>query len=204
MSAHCHHHGNESANDPLFRRVLWIALLVNAAMFLLEIIAGRLSDSVALQADALDFLSDATNYAISLFVIDSALNVRARASMFKALCMLVFALLVLSQAVWSIVNGSQPVAVTMGLVGLLALVANAIVAVLLFRYRTGDSNMQSIWLCSRNDAIGNIAVVLAAFGVFGTGTAWPDLLVAMVMAFLALTAAWRVYRLARAELAVPM
>ncbi len=199
MSAHCQHDCNHT-DDPIFRRVLWFALVINAGMFVVEIIAGHLSDSLALQADALDFFADAANYALSLFVLGSAASVRAKASLFKAACMLFFAVFVLSQVIVSFIKGSSPEPVTMGFVGVLALAANVLVAFLLFRYRDGDSNMQSIWLCSRNDAIGNLAVVCAALGVLGTGSAWPDLVVAMIMAALAFTASVRIFKLARQEL----
>jgi Co/Zn/Cd efflux system component len=193
--------GSEEAKaDPRWRRVLWVALIVNAAMFLVEMVAGAAADSRALQADALDFLGDAGNYAVSLAVVGAVLTWRARAALLKSLFMLGFAGWVFSSAVLAFVNGTSPDAATMGVVGALALAANAGVALLLFRYRTGDANMRSVWICSRNDAIGNVAVMLAAIGVFGTGSAWPDLIVATVMAALALTGGMQVFRHAMAEL----
>ena len=193
--------GTTALNDPQWRRVLWIALLINAAMFAVEIVAGVAADSRALQADALDFLGDAANYAISLGVAGMALAWRARAALAKAATMLAFGLWVFGSAVWGFVTGSTPHAETMGLIGALALAANVVVALMLYRYRTGDANMRSVWICSRNDAIGNLAVMLAAVGVFGTGSSWPDLLVASVMAALALSGSWSVLRQARQELA---
>ena len=187
-------------NDPRWRRVLWIALLANAAMFLVEIVAGVAADSRALQADALDFFGDAANYAISLGVAGLALEWRARAALFKAASMLVFGLWVLGYAIYGIAAGSSPHPETMGIIGALALFVNVMVAVLLFRFRTGDANMRSVWLCSRNDAIGNLAVLAAAVGVFGTGRAWPDLMVAAIMALLAIWASVDVFRQARGEL----
>ena len=203
MSNHCCANGSgESAlNDPRWRRILWIALLINAAMFAVEIVAGVAADSRALQADALDFLGDAANYAISLGVAGMALAWRARAAMFKALTMLAFGLWVLGSALWGFLAGAAPHAETMGLIGALALAANVAVALMLFRYRTGDANMRSVWICSRNDAIGNLAVIGAALGVFGTGHSWPDLLVAAIMATLAIWGSAEVYRQARRELA---
>lgn len=193
--------GNETAKaDPRWRRVLWVALIVNAAMFLVEMVAGTAADSRALQADALDFLGDAGNYAISLAVVGAVLTWRARAALLKSLFMLGFAGWVFSSAVLAFLNGTSPDAATMGVVGALALAANAGVALLLFRYRMGDANMRSVWICSRNDAIGNVAVMLAAIGVFGTGSAWPDLIVATVMAALTLTGGMQVFRHAMAEL----
>ncbi len=206
MSAHCcETPGGDAAvhNDPRWRRVLWIALVANAAMFLVEIVAGVAADSRALQADALDFFGDAANYAISLGVAGMALAWRARAALLKAASMLAFGVWVLGYAVYGVLTGSDPHAQTMGVIGTLALLVNVAVAVLLFRYRTGDANMRSVWLCSRNDAIGNVAVVGAAFGVFGTGRAWPDLLVAAIMAGLAIWASVQVFGQARAELRVP-
>ena len=193
--------GSEEAKaDPRWRRVLWVALIVNAAMFLVEMVAGAAADSRALQADALDFLGDAGNYAISLAVVGAVLTWRARAALLKSLFMLGFAGWVFSSAVLAFLNGTSPDAATMGVVGALALAANAGVALLLFRYRMGDANMRSVWICSRNDAIGNVAVMLAAIGVFGTGSAWPDLIVATVMAALTLTGGMQVFRHAMAEL----
>lgn len=193
--------GSETARaDPRWRRVLWVALIVNAAMFLVEMAAGGAADSRALQADALDFLGDAANYAVSLAVVGAALVWRARAALLKSLFMLGFAGWVLASAVLAFVNGTTPDPATMGAIGALALAANAGVALLLYRYRTGDANMRSVWICSRNDAIGNVAVMLAAFGVFGTGSAWPDLIVATIMATLALTGGIQVLRQAVTEL----
>lgn len=187
-------------DNPVFRRILWFALVSNAVMFLVEILASLVSGSVSLQADALDFFSDAVNYGISILVVGMALQVRAKAALFKSATMAVFGLWVIGSAVYRSVTGSVPDAAVMGLIGMLALLVNIVVAVLLFRYRGGDSNMHSIWLCSRNDALGNIAVMFAAAGVFATATGWPDILVAALIAGLNLSAALRVMRQALAEL----
>ena len=187
-------------NNPRWRVILWIALVANAAMFVVEIIAGVAADSRALQADALDFFGDAANYAISLGVAGMALAWRARAALFKAATMLAFGLWVIGYAIYGLVVGSSPEPQTMGLIGTLALIVNIAVALLLFRDREGDANMRSVWICSRNDAIGNIAVLAAALGVFGTGQAWPDLLVAGVMAGLAIWGSVEVFNQARGEL----
>ena len=189
--------------DPVFRKILWIALIVNGGMFVVEIIASQISASVALQADALDFFGDAANYAISLFVLGMAIQMRARAALFKGVSMGLFGLFVIGNAVYSAFGGDTPEPSIMGGVAIAALIANVSVAALLFRYRTGDSNMQSIWLCSRNDAIGNLAVIAAAASVFATASRWPDLLVAGVIALLSITAAFRVVRLALVELKTP-
>lgn len=188
-------------NNPRWRMILWIALIANAAMFVVEIVAGIAADSRALQADALDFFGDAANYAISLGVAGMALSWRARAALFKAATMFAFGLWVIGYAVYGLAVGSSPEPQTMGLIGTLALLVNAAVALLLFRYREGDANMRSVWICSRNDAIGNIAVLAAALGVFGTGQAWPDLLVAGIMASLAIWGSSEVFKQARQELA---
>ena len=188
-------------NNPRWRAILWIALVANAAMFVVEIIAGVAADSRALQADALDFFADAANYAISLGVAGMALASRAKAALLKAATMLAFGLWVVGSALYGLIGGSNPEPQAMGMIGALALFVNVIVAVMLFRYREGDANMRSAWICSRNDALGNIAVLGAALGVFGTGQAWPDLLVASVMAALALWGAAIIFRQARHELA---
>lgn len=188
-------------NNPRWRAILWIALVANAAMFVVEIIAGAAADSRALLADALDFFADAANYAISLGVAGMALASRAKAALLKAATMLAFGLWVVGSAIYGLIGGSNPEPQAMGMIGALALFVNVIVAVILFRYREGDANMRSAWICSRNDALGNIAVLGAALGVFGTGRAWPDLLVASVMAALALWGAAEIFRQARRELA---
>jgi len=205
MSAHCCEHDTPSpesiANLARYRRVLWVALAVNAAMFFVEIAAGVQAGSLSLLADAIDFAGDALNYGVSLAVLAAALAWRARAAIVKALSMMGFGLFVLGRALWSVWYGAVPEAVTMGAVALLALAANVGVAWMLYAFREGDANMRSVWLCSRNDALGNLAVMAAALGVLGTGTAWPDLAVAGFMAALALHGGWVVLRQARHELA---
>ena len=170
-------------------------------MFAIEIAGGLQSGSVALLADAIDFFGDAANYALTLAVLSLPLVWRTRAALVKAATMLTFGAVVLARAGWSLGAGIPPEPLTMGLIGTLALVANLSVAALLYTFRTGDANLRAVWLCSRNDAIGNVAVLLAALGVFGTGTAWPDLVVALVMAVLAISAGWTVMRQALRELA---
>ena len=200
MSAHCCSPSPVPVVDPRYRRALWIALAINAAMFAVELVASWRSGSVSLLADSIDFFGDAGNYALSLAVLGMAIATRSKVAVFKAACMGAFGLFVLGKAAWHIEAGAPPDADTMGIVGAIAFVANAGVAWMLFRFRTGDANMRAVWLCSRNDALGNAAVMLAALGVFGTGSAWPDLLVAAVMGGLALSGAWTVFRQARREL----
>lgn len=186
--------------DPKYRRILWIALLVNAGMFGIELAGGWTSGSVSLLADAVDFFGDAVNYGVSLFVLALAPVWRSRTGLVKGITMGIYGLFVLGAAVWHLAAGTVPEASTMGAIGFLALTANGLVAVLLFAYRNGDSDMRSVWLCTRNDAIGNVAVMLAALGVFGTGTGWPDIVVAAIMGMLGLTAARSVISQARREL----
>jgi Co/Zn/Cd efflux system component len=183
-----------------YRRVLWLVFTINAVMFLTEIGAGVAVGSASLQADALDFFGDAANYAISLFVLGMALHYRAMAALAKGVSMGLFGLWIIVTAVWHALHGTLPDAYTMGLIGVLALAANAISFGLLWAHRTGDANMRSAWICSRNDVLGNLAVLLAAIGVFGTGTGWPDVIVATIMASLALQGAWLVVRQAFGEL----
>jgi Co/Zn/Cd efflux system component len=171
-------------------------------MFAVELGASWASGSVALLADSIDFFGDAGDYAISLAVLGMAAPVRTKAALFEAACMGAFGMFVLGKAVWNAQTGAVPEPVTMGAVGLAALAVNAAVALMLYRFRTGDANMRSVWICTRNDVLSNLAVMLAALGVFGTGTAWPDLVVATVMALLALTGASSVMRQARAELRI--
>jgi len=204
MSAHCCDHGHEpaaTAASPAYRRILWVALAVNLAMFFVEIGAGLAAQSVSLLADSLDFLGDAGNYGISLFVLGMALQWRARASLLKAASMGAFGAWVAVTTVQHAIAGTVPAAPVMGMVGALAFAANLGVAALLYRWREGDSNMRSVWICTRNDAIGNLAVLAAAAGVFGSGTGWPDYLVAAIMSGLALVGAVQVARQAIAELA---
>lgn len=186
--------------DGAWKRALWIALAINAAMFGVEIVAGVTAQSAALKADALDFLGDAANYAISLGVAGMTLAWRARAALLKGASLLLFGSWVLASTLWYALAGTLPRAETMGMIGVLALIANIICAVILWKHRDGDANRRSVWICSRNDAIGNIAVVAAAFGVFGTGTAWPDIIVAAVLAGLGVSGGWQIVRQARGEL----
>lgn len=190
----------QSLDSPGWRRSLWIALFINAGFFVAEIVAGVAAGSAALQADALDFFGDAANYAISLGVAGMALTWRARAAIVKGGTLIVFASWVLGSTTWHALHGTLPQAGVMGVIGFAALVANGGVALMLYRFRGGDANMRSVWICSRNDAIGNLAVLAAAVGVFGTGTGWPDLIVAAIMGGLGLAGGWQILNQARREL----
>lgn len=196
---HCQTFDPERGN-PSYRRALWIVLAINAGMFLVEIGAGLAAGSASLQADALDFLGDAANYGISLLVVGMTLRYRAMAAFAKGVSMGAFGLWVIATVVWHAVQGTLPSAVMMGAVGFAALAANAISFGILWFYRTGDANMRSAWICTRNDVLGNLAVLLAALGVFGTGTGWPDILVAATMAALALQGASTVLRQSLGEM----
>lgn len=183
-----------------YRRALWIVIALNATMFVVEITAGLTAGSMALQADALDFLGDTATYALSLYVIGHAAQWRARAALLKGISLAAFGVWVLGATLYQVFVDGTPEAVTMSVVGVLALAANVASALILFRFRNGDANVRSVWLCSRNDAIGNVAVIGAAGGVVLTGSQWPDLVVAGIMASLFLWSAAQIVRQALDEL----
>lgn len=201
----CCHDSNCASAKPMldssrWRRALWVALVVNLGFFAAEIVAGAAAGSAALQADALDFLGDAANYLISLGVVGLAFVWRSRAALVKGWTLIGLAIWVLGSTAWHAWFGTLPRAEIMGVVGGAALVANGGVALMLYRFRSGDANMRSVWVCSRNDAIGNLAVMLAAAGVFGMGSGWPDLIVAAIMGGLGLSGGQGIVRQARGEL----
>ncbi len=181
------------------KKVLWISLILNGLMFIVEFSVSFYANSVSLKADSIDFLGDTFNYGISLYVLSSSLKTRSVASILKATSMGLFGVWVIYEAATNALYGSSPDASAMGILGFTALVVNVFVALLLFKFRDGDSNMQSVWLCSRNDAIGNIAVMIAASGVFLTKNMWPDLIVAFIMGTLGLTACYRIFKKAIPE-----
>lgn len=194
MSGCC---GNDAKFDGVsaeYRRRLWIVIAINALMFFVEMSAGRLAQSQALQADALDFLGDALTYGLSLAVIGSSIAVRTNAALFKGISLLAVGAWVFGSTVYRVFYGGVPAAEIMGWVGFLALAANCASVLLLVNYKDGDANVRSVWLCSRNDAIGNIAVMFAALGVWGTASGWPDLIVAGIMASLFLSSATQIIR----------
>jgi Co/Zn/Cd efflux system component len=201
MSAHCC--GHNSTFEGLsadYRRRLWAVIAINAAMFVVELAAGALAGSQALQADALDFLADSLTYGISLAVIGAAVRVRAWAAFAKGFSLTVMGLWVFGSTAWHVLVLGVPRAEIMGVVGFLALAANVASVLLLARYRDGDANVRSVWLCSRNDAIGNVAVMIAALGVWGTASRWPDLVVAAIMASLFLWSSVQILRQSAREL----
>ena len=199
MACSCSHEPAPPKPDSKFRTALWIALVVNLTLFVVELIGGAYAHSSALWADALDFFGDAVNYGVSLAVIGASLYWRATVALLKGMTMALFGLGIMGKVIYAYLQGIPPEALTMGLIGVLALLANVFTAVILYAFREGDSNMRSVWLCSRNDAIGNAAVILAAVGVFGTGSLWPDIIVAMIMASLGLTAGYQIVKQALAE-----
>lgn len=164
-----------------YKKILWIVVVINFTMFLVEIVSGFIADSTALKADALDFLSDAATYTATLLVIGKPLKVRAFVALLKGLSLGAMAIFVFGFSIYRILVSGDPDPFTMGTIGLMALSANMVSVMLLMKYREGDSNVRSVWLCSRNDAIGNIAVMLAGVGVFVTGTLWPDVIVAFIL-----------------------
>ena len=184
--------GNNATFDGVsrdYKRRLWIVIALNAAMFAVEMAAGQLAGSQALQADALDFLGDALTYGISLAVIGASIRVRSTAALFKAISLLLMGLWVFGSTVYRVFLVGVPEAQIMGIVGVMALLTNLASVAILVRYKDGDANVRSVWLCSRNDAIGNVAVMIAALGVWQSGAGWPDLIVAGLMAALFLTSA---------------
>lgn len=186
-----------------YKRALWAVIAINATMFAVEMGAGTFAGSQALKADALDFLGDTATYTITLFVIGMPLVWRARAALFKGLSLGAMGLWVLGSTAYHVLVLGVPQAEVMGAIGFLALVANLTSVLLLLKYRDGDANVRSVWLCSRNDAIGNLAVIGAASGVWATGTAWPDLIVAGIMASLFLWSSAQIVRQALTELRTP-
>jgi Co/Zn/Cd efflux system component len=184
-----------------YRRRLLAVIVLNAGMFAVEIAAGHLAGSRALQADALDFFADAMTYGLSLAVIGSSLSIRASAALVKGASLLLMGLWVLGSTLYYMFIGGVPSAQVMGVVGFAALAVNVASVLILVAYKDGDANVRSVWLCSRNDAIGNLAVMAAAVGVWGTATGWPDLMVAAIMAALFLNSAAQILVQAWRELA---
>lgn len=187
------------ATDHIYRRVLWVALILNTIMFGVESVAGYLSKSAALQADAVDFLGDALNYISALYVLNKSLKWRSGAALIKGGVIGLFGIFILGNTAYHWLHGTLPVAETMGMVGLIALVVNISCALLLFRFRNGDSNRNSVWICSRNDAIANILVIIAGVVVYYSGSPLPDLIVSFIIASMALTGATHIVRKAKAE-----
>ncbi|WP_159946909.1 cation diffusion facilitator family transporter [Rhizobium sp. 18065] len=195
MSASCgHSHGPFDGMSDTYKRRLWLVIAINAGMFFIEMTAGQLARSQALQADALDFFADAVTYGISLAVIGASIRVRTSAAAAKGVSLFLMGLWVFGSTLYRVFYMNLPEAPIMGVIGFLALIANVASVLLLMSYKDGDANVRSVWLCSRNDAIGNVIVMIAAIGVWGTATAWPDLIVAAIMAGLFLTSSVQILR----------
>lgn len=183
-----------------YRKVLWLAFALNISMFVIELLMGMKAQSVSLLSDSLDFLGDSANYLISLLVLPMALHYRAKASLLKGITMGGFGLFVFLTSLYRWQHGNLPNYSEMSLVGVLALLTNLAAAALLYRFREGDSNMRGVWLCSRNDAIGNLAVIVAGGVVYFTQSKYPDLIVAILLSSLAMQAAWVIISQALREL----
>ncbi|OSP56508.1 cation transporter [Pseudoruegeria sp. SK021] len=199
MAGCCSHEAKFDGVSADYKRRLWIVIALNAGMFAVEMSAGQMARSQALQADALDFLGDALTYGISLAVIGASVRVRSGAALAKGISLLLMGLWVFGSTLYRVFYVGVPEAGVMGVIGLMALAANLASVAILVRYKDGDANVRSVWLCSRNDAIGNVAVMVAALGVWGTATGWPDLIVAGIMAGLFLTSAVQILRQAWQE-----
>lgn len=195
-----HHIHDDELKVGNFRKVLWIVFVINFVMFIVEFGTAFFANSVSLQADALDFMADAMTYGVTLLVLGSSLRMRASVAMLKGISMGVLGLWIFARTFLNAQEAIVPLAGVMGTIGFVALIANVVSAVLLFKFRQGDSNMRSVWLCSRNDAIGNVAIIIAASGVFAMNTGWPDFIVAALMATLSMVASFQIIRQARQEL----
>jgi Co/Zn/Cd efflux system component len=199
MSASCAHTTSFDGVSADYKRRLWIVIAINAVMFGVEMTAGQVAQSQALHADAVDFAADALTYGISLAVVGESIKARSTAAMAKGISLLLMGLWVFGTTLYSVVYMGVPEAGVMGVIGFFVLLANLASVLILVKYKDGDANVRSVWLCSRNDAIGNVAVIVAALGVWGTSTGWPDLIVASIMAGLFLTSAVQILNQARAE-----
>ncbi|MCO4757312.1 MAG: cation transporter [Oceanospirillaceae bacterium] len=192
MAQHCCGNTEFTGLDPAYKRILWLIIVINGTMFGVEMVAGILAQSQALQADALDFIGDTLSYGISLWAIGKAASIRSNAALFKGFTLTLMSLWVVGSTIYRIFVMNSPEPLTMGAIAIAAFAANLISVLLLMRYKDGDANVRSVWLCSRNDAIGNLIVLVAASGVWYSNSAWPDLVVAGIMAGLFLSSAWQI------------
>lgn len=199
MGASCGHDCQFDGTSKAYRRALLIVIGINFTMFLVEMGAGAMSGSMALRADALDFFGDSLTYAISLYVIGKSVKIRASAAIAKGASLALMGAWVFAASIWRFFVVGVPDAPIMGMIGVMALIANLASVLILIKYKDGDANVQSVWLCSRNDAIGNVAVMGAAIMVALTQSRYPDLIVAVFMSGLFLSSAWQILTKARAE-----
>lgn len=200
MSARCGHDVVFDGSTPAYKRSIWMVIFLNAGMFIVEIWGGQMANSLALFADAMDFFADAATYGISMLVIGMPLVIRAKTALVKGASLMLMGLFVLGSTLYHLFILDVPEYTTMGVIGLMALSANLASVVILYRFKDGDSNIRSVWLCSRNDAIGNIMVMIAAGAVYYTNSALPDLIVAGLMSTLFLSSSYKIITQARAEL----
>ncbi|SDG06833.1 Cation efflux family protein [Limimonas halophila] len=200
MSCSCDETVASAGARPGFRRALVAVIAINGVMFVVEMTAGSLGDSQALKADALDFLGDSLTYAMSLAVAGMALRWRSRAALVKGVTLGALGVWVLAATAYQTLVLGVPDAGVMGGVGVLACLANLASVLILLKHREGDANVRSVWLCSRNDALGNVAVVLAASGVWASSSPWPDLAVAAGLAGLFVWSAVAIVRRALGEM----
>lgn len=199
MSSQCCSEKKFEGISDRYKRILWVVIALNAIMFGVEMTAGIFAQSQALQADALDFLADTVTYALSLWVIGKSVSMRAAVAIGKGLSLSFIGGWVLLSTFYQMTEIHSPEPATMGWVAVSALAVNVLSVILLISYKDGDANVRSVWLCSRNDAIGNVAVILAASGVWVTQSGWPDLIVALLMAVLFLSSSLQIIRQAFAE-----
>lgn len=191
---------DHGVSDQRYRRILWLAFVLNALMFGVEIVAAWHAKSTSLLGDSMDFMADSANYAMTLFVLALSARARSQVALVKGYTMAAYGILVLVFVVLRHFEPHPPLASIMGIVGLLALATNLSVAWLLFHFRTGESNQRAVWLCTRNDAIANVAVLLAALGVSLTHAAWPDMVVGCAIGVLGLWSGRQIIHQARGEL----
>lgn len=199
MAGCCGHNAQFDGVSKDYKRRLWLVIALNAIMFAVEMTAGHMAKSQALQADALDFFSDALTYGVSLAVIGASIKVRTMAALGKGISLLLMGVWVFGSTIYRVMYLGVPEAEIMGVVGFMALATNLASVALLVKYKDGDANVRSVWLCSRNDAIGNVAVMFAALGVWGSGSGWPDVIVAGIMATLFLSSAYQIIKQALVE-----
>jgi cation diffusion facilitator family transporter len=191
---------DRAENDPGYRRALWLVVALNLGFGVIEVVGGLVAGSQALLADSLDFLGDGTITLLGLLALGWAATSRAKIAYAQGLFLLTLGIGVIGVAIWRAMTATAPEAELMGGIGLAALAVNVTAALILSRYRDGDANVRAVWLFSRNDALANVAVIVAAGLVAWTGKAWPDLAVAAVIAALFLHSAFEILRSARAEL----
>lgn len=195
----CSHNAKFDGTSEGFKRALWWVIAINAVMFAVEMFGGAMAGSQALKADALDFLADAATYGLSLWAIGRSVRTRSNAAMIKGISLLLMGGWVFCSSIYQIMILQLPTASLMSVIGVLALIANVVSVLILVRYKDGDANVRSVWLCSRNDAISNVAIIIAAVVVWYTQSAWPDLIVAIFMAGLFTRSAIQILKQAWSE-----